>query len=280
MNPHMPSRKTMPSLQDARLPHLYVLSGAGLSAESGIATYRSGHGIWSRFSPDQVGNFRTWRKNRGEIFGFFNDRLLEVRAASPNAAHRLLAGWQRQWGADRVHLITQNVDDLLERAGAADVIHLHGDFTSLVCTGCRHRFAAGGESLDPGTACPLCGKVEPVKPGVVLFGEDAPMYAKLTRMTEELRPQDIIVAVGTSFMVVTPYMFVPFERYARNTRNVLVDPNPQCTDLFGVVEVATATVGLTAIAESLTSIMNGDPGAEFTQTTSLPVSVADDPRGT
>jgi NAD-dependent SIR2 family protein deacetylase len=108
----------------ARAPRLFVFSGAGLSAESGVPTFRSTDGIWSKFDLDEVCNFNLWRKHRSAVFRFYEDRRKEIEAAQPNGAHRLLALWQHTWGADRVRLITQNVDNLLERAAARDVVHL------------------------------------------------------------------------------------------------------------------------------------------------------------
>ncbi|MGF6303268.1 MULTISPECIES: SIR2 family NAD-dependent protein deacylase [Paraburkholderia] len=108
----------MSSAQHFTGPRLFVFSGAGLSAESGIPTFRTGDGIWTQESIDEVCNFLTWRRNREAVFRFYNQRISEKRDAHPNDAHRILAAWQSPWGAERVRLITQNIDDLLERAGA------------------------------------------------------------------------------------------------------------------------------------------------------------------
>ncbi|MCA7988715.1 SIR2 family NAD-dependent protein deacylase [Burkholderia vietnamiensis] len=168
----------MSSAQHFTGPRLYVFSGAGLSAESGIPTFRTGGGIWSQESIDEVCNFLTWRRNREAVFRFYNQRIAEKRDARPNDAHRILAAWQGLWGTERVRLITQNIDDLLEQAGAQQVTHLHGDMHSMLCTLCDLRFPKGGEEYRPDTACPRCGTAEAVKPGVVFFQEAAPEYVK------------------------------------------------------------------------------------------------------
>lgn len=111
------------SEQQVKGPRLYVFSGAGLSAESGLSTFRTGNGIWTQENLDEVCNFLNWRKNREAVFRFYNERIAEKRDARPNKAHVMLAAWQHTWGKERVRLITQNVDDMLERAGALHVTH-------------------------------------------------------------------------------------------------------------------------------------------------------------
>ncbi|PLZ00714.1 NAD-dependent deacetylase [Burkholderia sp. WAC0059] len=241
----------------ARLPRLYVFSGAGLSAESGISTFRTGDGLWSNASIDEVCNFMTWRRNREAVFRFYNERIAEIGRAGPNAAHRLLAQWQETWGRERVRLVTQNIDDLLERAGARGVVHLHGDTVSLLCTACDLRFPRSGATLSPSAPCPECGQVETVKPGVVFFNEAAPEYAKLYRMQMEMTMDDVFIAVGTAFEVVGPDRLLPVERCDRYARNLLVDPAPRRAECFGVVEREPATAGLRNLAGIVHEMMGG-----------------------
>jgi len=240
----------------ARAPRLYVFSGAGLSAESGVPTFRSTDGIWSKFDLDEVCNFNLWRKHRSAVFRFYEDRRKEIEAAQPNGAHRLLALWQHTWGAERVRLITQNVDNLLERAAARDVVHLHGDLATLHCTDCGHKFPAPGATLDESVPCPACGRLEGVKPGIVMFFEPAPMYARLDEMEEEISGDDLFVVVGTAFEVLQPDRLLPADRFDRHPRNILVDPAPKRTEFFGVVEELGATAGLHRIAHIVSAVMN------------------------
>ena len=247
----------MADFEASRPPRLYVFSGAGLSAESGLSTFRTGDGIWTRASIDEVCNYLTWRRNRAAVFRFYNERIAESAGAQPNAAHRLLADWQRRWGRERVRLVTQNIDDLLEQAGAQSVMHLHGDMISLRCTDCDLRFAKTARALDPQAACPECGQVASVKPGVVFFNEAAPEYAHLARMQREMTDADLFVAIGTAFDVIAPERLLPPERCFRHERNFLVDPAPRCEDFFGVVEPARATVGLHRLAPAIGRLMDG-----------------------
>jgi NAD-dependent deacetylase len=241
-----------------RSPRLYVFSGAGLSAESGISTFRTGDGIWTRASIDEVCNFMTWRRNRPAVFRFYNERIAESADAQPNAAHRLLAQWQQRWGRERVHLITQNIDDMLEQAGARSVTHLHGDMISLLCTDCDLRFPKATRVLDPEAACPECGQVASVKPGVVFFNEAAPEYAKLYRLQRDMTDDDLFIAVGTAFEVIPPERLLPSTRCFDHERNFLVDPAPRCEEFFGVVEASPATVGLQNLAATIEQLMDAE----------------------
>ncbi|WP_293036371.1 Sir2 family NAD-dependent protein deacetylase [Paraburkholderia sp.] len=247
----------MVELQQRRKPHMYVFSGAGLSAESGISTFRTGDGIWTHENMDEVCNYLTWRRNRPAVFRFYNRRLAECAGARPNDAHRLLAEWQETWGTQRVHLITQNIDDLLEQAGARQVTHLHGDMVSLLCTDCDHRFPMTGETLDPQAACPSCGQADSVKPGVVFFNEAAPEYETLWRVQQSMTADDLFIAVGTAFEVIPPERLLPPERLGKHRRNFVVDPAPKRTECFGVVEAKPATAGLHNLADTVTRMMAG-----------------------
>ena len=229
-----------------REPRLYVFSGAGLSAESGLDTFRDTNGIWDRYTAGKVGTYRTWARNREAVFDFNNVFLAQVRAAEPNDAHRMLATWQQTWGDDRVVLLTQNADDLLERAGATSVVHLHGDLASLHCTRCNVRFPAAHDFFDPSTPCPRCAGTERVKPGIVMFGEDAPNYEHLASMWFDLTPDDVFLAVGTAFAVIGADWLFPPGRCGAEARNIIVDPRPQLLEHFGAIYPQPAVAGLRA----------------------------------
>jgi NAD-dependent deacetylase len=243
-------------------PRLFVLSGAGLSAESGISTFRSADGIWSKDSLNKVCNLDTWLKNRPAVYEFYNARLKEMGGAAPNEAHLRLAQWQKRWGSDRVQLLTQNVDDLLEKAGAATVIHLHGDIHHYQCTACDHRFARETAHWDESLTCPLCADPLAVKPGVVFFNEHAPAYSRLQEMRESMTNDDLFVAVGTSFVVLSPFQMLPRARWSAHPRSFLVDPKPS-EDTFGVVCAKPASTGLADIEKLVRAMMDGTPVPEL-----------------
>jgi NAD-dependent deacetylase len=180
----------------ARLPNLIVFSGAGLSAESGLPTFRGVNGLWEGVPIRTVCHFETWKDNFGAVHDFYDARRKSGSLAEPNPAHRAIAEWQKTWPG-RTHVLTQNIDRLLERAGCREVIHLHGDIYILRCLDCRHEWEIKNDPYDR-KGCPFCGSTTGVKPGVVFFGEQAPRYEHLYEIVADLRPEDTVVVIGTS----------------------------------------------------------------------------------
>lgn len=239
-------------------PALYVVSGAGLSAESGVPTFRSDAGLWGQHNLKRVCNALTWKNNRSEVFEFYAARRRDMGACLPNAGHAQLAIWQRRWGTERVKLLTQNVDDLLERAGAVDVTHLHGTLDKLQCTACGTFFAVDMVDYHEGKRCPQCQSLKGVKPGVVFFYEAAPAYVHLHRLAKTIRSQDVLIVVGTAFEVVTPEAFLPRWRKG-HALNWQVNPAPAEPDWFGLNMSMGASHGLQSLDNCLSRCMS-DPG--------------------
>ena len=215
--PYVPARHGVPAASTIspqvagagpeRPPRLLVFTGAGISAKSGLRTFRAADGLWKEFDVATVCDHRTWRSNLAAVHAFYNARRRAVGEAQPNAAHRMVAEWQRRY--DTV-LLTQNIDDLHERAGSADVVHLHGHVREMRCTACGHVWDVGYAAWDPETmACPrvrggvACGCRRGVKPDVVFFGEEAPRYRDLRKAIRDLRADDVAVVIGTSGAVVS-----------------------------------------------------------------------------
>ena len=170
-----------------RDPHLVVFTGAGLSAESGLPTFRGGDGLWEGRHIDQVCNQLTWKRNVDAVHRFYNDRRAAAAKAQPNRAHRLLASWQDRY---RCTLITQNVDDLLERAGAGDVMHVHGRLDRMRCEACGTAWEIGASSWGPYTGrCPKCASRRGVRPDVIFFHERAPRYLDMWRVVNSPRTE-------------------------------------------------------------------------------------------
>lgn len=179
---------------------LIVFSGAGLSAESGLATFRdSEDGLWNGYKIEEVCHWSTWKKNFDAVHSFYNARKEEGRKATPNAAHLKIAEWQKRY---ETIILTQNVDPLLELAGCTDVVHLHGDIQKMRCTACGHVWVHGLDEYDTGTGCVSCGSKKGVKPHVVFFGEPAPEYTKLHKTLNDLTEDDVFVVIGTSAQVI------------------------------------------------------------------------------
>ncbi len=196
----MPSSRKLSGEHDllrmARLPQLIIFSGAGLSAESGLPTFRGASGLWEGVPIRTVCNIETWEDNFEAVHDFYDARRQACAEAEPNPAHRIIADWQKAWPG-RTHVLTQNIDRLLERAGCTDVVHLHGDVRLLWCVDCGQEWEVEEERYDR-RGCPSCASARGVKPGVVFFGENAPRYNDLYEIVAGLRAADTVVVIGTS----------------------------------------------------------------------------------
>lgn len=191
------------------MPKLIVFSGAGLSAESGLETFRDADGLWARYDPMDVCNYQNWEKNFDLVHHFYNERRKELAKVEPNAMHNYLAQLEHtlQGKVEVIHL-TQNVDDLLERAGAKKIVHLHGKLTELICPECHHIQTIGYCDFDK-SPCPKCGNVK-VKPQIIFFYEPAPEYETLHKIFGELESDDCVLVVGTSGRVVNISSLIRF----------------------------------------------------------------------
>jgi len=187
-------------------PSLFILTGAGLSAESGLGTFRDVDGLWTSFRVEDYATSEAFARDPLKVQGFYNARRRNLMGASPNAAHMALAALQKVWNArgGRVTLCTQNVDDLLEMAGAAEVVHMHGELKKAWCLACDGR-SAWETDLGPGAVCPQCGKEGGLRPDVVWFGE-FPYHMDL--ITQRLEAAELFVAIGTSGSVYPAAGFV------------------------------------------------------------------------
>ncbi len=173
---------------------IVILTGAGLSAESGLATFRDEGGLWSQHRIEDVATPEAFARNPDLVQAFYNARRAQSRTAHPNAAHDALARLQRDYGGEVV-IVTQNVDGLHEKAGAR-VIHMHGALDSALCHRCDHRWTAP-DTIDRDTACPACG-ARSARPDVVWFGE---MPYHMDEIAEHLETANIFASIGTSGQV-------------------------------------------------------------------------------
>lgn len=173
-----------------------VLTGAGISAESGVATFRDANGLWEGHRIEDVASPEGFRRNPAMVHEFYNRRRAQLSEVEPNEAHRALARLQQCWGDD-VALITQNVDDLHERAGSSAVLHMHGQLLRGKCTDCDKSFPWSGEmSVD--SVCPRCERTGAVRPDIVWFGE---MPYQMERIERLLLDCEHFIAIGTSGVV-------------------------------------------------------------------------------
>ena len=170
---------------------VFVLTGAGVSAESGLGTFRDAGGIWARFDPMKLATPEAFAEDPATVHDFYNARRKNLLAAAPNPAHGALA---RLAGIADLFLCTQNIDDLHERAGSPYVHHMHGELLKACCGKCG-MVARWREDLSVATVCPVCGRAGAMRPYVVWFGE---MPLGLETIEDALGRADLFVAVGTS----------------------------------------------------------------------------------
>lgn len=189
----------------SRPPDLVVLTGAGISRESGLATFRDADGIWAQVRLEDVATPEAFARDPVRVHEFYNARRAQLAAAEvvPNAAHVALADLERRWPGAFL-LVTQNIDDLHERAGSRRVIHMHGELSRARCVRCdaSHAWRA---PLDVATACPMCRHRGGMRPDVVWFGE---IPHGLDRIHEALARCRLFVAIGTSGSVYPAAGFV------------------------------------------------------------------------
>jgi NAD-dependent deacetylase len=212
---------------------ILIFTGAGLSAESGISTFRDNvDGLWTKYDPEMVANLRNFAANRSEVFKFYNERRIELPTLKPNAAHEGIAALQKKYGKDVVKVYTQNIDDFLERAGVEDVVHVHGKFTDMHCLACTHTWDIGHTHFGEDEPCPSCGDIDHVKPGVIFFYENAPEYPEMYRTFKNSR-QDIIVVIGTSGEVIS-LDYICGNRYSTNKSFTIL--NNKDHDKYGQID--------------------------------------------
>ncbi|MGF1553585.1 MAG: NAD-dependent deacylase [Paracoccaceae bacterium] len=185
------------------MDRIVVLTGAGISAESGLGTFRDVGGLWSRYDLREVATAEGYAADPDLVLGFYNARRENALGARPNPAHEALAALQRA-APDRVTIVTQNIDDLHERAGAREVWHMHGRIHAALCARCDHRWDWAG-AMTREHACPACGAAGGVRPDVVWFGE---IPHHLDEIAEALDACDLFVAIGTSGAVYPAAGFV------------------------------------------------------------------------
>src|SRR5690625_1294365 len=185
-----------------------VLTGAGISAESGVATFRDANGLWEGHDVMQVATPEGFAADPELVHRFYDERRRSLARVEPNAAHRALARLEAELGDDLL-IVTQNVDDLHERAGASRVVHMHGELLKALCQACGERMA-WHDDLAPNPPCPTCG-AQGLRPDIVWFGE---MPYHMDEILGWLASSDLFAAIGTSGEVYPAAGFVAQARAA------------------------------------------------------------------
>ncbi len=188
---------------------IVILSGAGISAESGIRTFRDSDGLWENHSIMEVCSDIGFMTNRQKVLSFYDNRRADLADKVPNSAHLMIAHLQQEY-PDEIINITQNVDDLFEKAGCENVIHLHGELTKIICESCGHIEQIGYDSIHDHLNCPVCG-LKKMRHHIVMFGEQAPEYQTLYQHLEQA---DMLVVIGTSGQVLPVDEYTGFVKYS------------------------------------------------------------------
>lgn len=185
-----------------------ILTGAGISADSGVPTFRAADGLWEGHRVEDVATPEAFSRDPALVHTFYDARRAHLEKVEPNPAHLALAKLERSWPGDFL-LVTQNVDDLHERAGSQRVIHMHGELKRGWCLACNTRSPWTG-AMGEGAACPACASTGQVRPDIVWFGE---MPYEMERIDEALRECDLFASIGTSGAVYPAAGFVQTARY-------------------------------------------------------------------
>ncbi|MDT8760054.1 NAD-dependent deacylase [Sphingomonas psychrotolerans] len=204
----------------ADIRNIVILTGAGVSAESGVATFRGPGGLWEGHRVEDVCTPDALARDPELVHRFYDERRAKLASVAPNAAHRALARLDAEWPGELL-LVTQNVDDLHERAGSTRLLHMHGELRSALCAACGIR-TPWDEALPPETECPNCGMAA-LRPDIVFFGE---MPYEMERIEEALASADLFVSIGTSGAVYPAAGFVRNARYhGAATLELNLDPS-------------------------------------------------------
>ena len=213
---------------------IVVLTGAGISAESGLKTFRDSGGLWEEHRIEDVATFEGWQRNPQMVLNFYNERRKQLKGAEPNAAHKALVRLEQKYD---VQIITQNVDDLHERAGSSNVLHLHGELKKSRSTIDENLvYDIDGWELRMGDKCE---KGSQLRPHIVWFGEAVPMIELAMQLTEQA---DIFIVIGTSLNVYPAASLIGFA--SDKTTKYLIDPNALDLPYVNKLEIINENAGI------------------------------------
>jgi NAD-dependent deacetylase len=208
------------------LSSIVILTGAGISAESGLKTFRGADGLWEGHRVEDVATPEAFERDPALVLHFYDARRARLGEVEPNAAHRALARLDAEWPGELL-IVTQNVDDLHERAGAKRLLHMHGELTSGWCLACDRRFGWEGP-MGEAASCPSCQVAGRVRPDIVWFGE---MPYEMDRIDQALSNSDMFVSIGTSGAVYPAAGFVQTARYC-GAKTLEINLEPSQGSLF------------------------------------------------
>jgi NAD-dependent deacetylase len=230
--------------------NIVILTGAGISAESGLATFRGPDGLWEGHRVEDVATPEAFRRDPALVQRFYDARRAQLAEVAPNAAHAALARLDSEWPGELL-IVTQNVDDLHERAGARRLLHMHGELNSAWCLACDVRSHWESE-LSSAPPCPACDEAGGLRPDIVWFGE---MPYGMERIDRALLDADLFVSIGTSGAVYPAAGFVQTARYA-GARTLELNLEPSLGSVY-FDEARTGPAGA-LVPEWVEEVLGGD----------------------
>jgi NAD-dependent deacetylase len=227
------------------IENIVILTGAGISAESGLSTFRGPDGLWEGHRVEDVCTPQALVRDADLVHRFYDERRARLAEVRPNPAHEALARLDANWTGELL-IVTQNVDDLHERAGARRLIHMHGELKSALCAGCGTAQAWDG-ALPPGSRCPACGTPQ-LRPDIVFFGE---MPYRMDEIDAAVRRADLFVSIGTSGAVYPAAGFIQTARHC-GARTLELNLEPSAGSyLFEETRLGPASRLVPALVEEL-----------------------------
>lgn len=232
------------------MKHLVVLTGAGISAESGLSTFRDNNGLWTKVNAEELASIQGYRKDRAKVLAFYNERRKNLLTVEPNYAHKVLVELEKNY---RVSIITQNVDNLHERAGSTNVLHLHGELRKVTGSNNPNDARCIKEMLldEPINIGDKAADGSQLRPFIVFFGEGVPNMTEAKRICKEA---DIFVIIGTSLVVYPAATLI--ESVPWKIPCYIIDPGEFYEqDLYGFEHIkTTAVAGIDILKQKLAEL--------------------------
>lgn len=223
------------------MQHIVILTGAGISAESGLKTFRDSDGLWEGYDIMEVASPSGWERNTAKVLDFYNQRRKQLLEVTPNKAHKALVSLEENY---KVSIVTQNIDDLHERAGSSRVIHLHGELLKVRSTFDEDLVLDWKKDLNIGD---FCEHHHQLRPDVVWFGEAVSMFPKAIAIVEDA---DILIIIGTSMQVYPAAALLDFVE--ENTPIYFIDPKPAIQARKSIIIInEQATLGVPKLVKDL-----------------------------
>ena len=235
--------------KQSRFSRIVILTGAGISADSGLHTFRDPDGLWAKHDINDVATPGAFARDPERVLGFYNERRRNLAGVEPNPAHHALARLEKECRGD-ILIVTQNVDDLHEKAGSRQLLHMHGELRKARCSHTEDVFV-WPDDLNPSTQCPDCGRTGVMRPHIVWFGE---MPLEMDRIESALEDCDLFLSIGTSGNVYPAAGFVAHvgEAGLAHTAELNLEPSEGAT-LFAEAHYGPATEVVPAYVEKVLS---------------------------